>query len=233
MDLLLIFTIMILITVGSNSISYAESVDHVIFPSNSTLHGIPYKEWAAKWWIWWTGIPNDMHPVQKYPDAERCSVLQSGPVWYMPSAISGQGLMNYQCNIPQGKDIMFDLSGTECENGGVEGSMTDEELKVCAFNIDTPLNNIEMSVDGTRINVTKLGAPLKTDFFNVTYPENPLTIWGPVKPGTYRALSEGYYLFLHDLPPGKHMVKYSVVDILKGSVTQEPPSIGVYDVQIN
>jgi hypothetical protein len=65
-------------------------------------------------------VPYNIHPVQKYPDVARCAAMQAGPVWFMPSAMSGQGEMNFQCNIPQGKDIMFDLSGTECENGGVE-----------------------------------------------------------------------------------------------------------------
>ena len=213
-------------------VASAASSDHVMFPSNSTLHGLSFKDWAAKWWVWWAGIPNDIHPVQKFPDAARCAAMQNGPVWFMPSAQSGEGEMNFQCNIPQGKDIMFDLSATECENGGVEGTMTDDELRTCAFNINTPLSNIEFILDGTKIDVGKLGQPLQSDFFNIAYPENPVTIWGPVKPGTYRALSEGYYLFLHDLPPGKHIVKYKVADILKGSTVQEPPTIGTFDILV-
>ena len=50
---------------------------------------------------------------------------------------------------------MFDLSATECENGGVEGTMTDDELRACAFNINTPLSNIEFILDGTKIDVSK------------------------------------------------------------------------------
>ena len=228
----LYFFLLIFVCASWYGVASAASSDHVMFPSNSTLHGLSFKDWAAKWWVWWEGIPNDIHPLHKFPVVARCAAMQNGPVWFLPSSMSGQGEMNFQCNIPQGKDIMFDLSATECENGGVEGTMTDDELRACAFNINTPLSNIEFILDGTKIDVGKLGQPLQSDFFNIAYPENPVTIWGPVKPGTYRALSEGYYLFLHDLPPGKHIVKYKVADILKGSPVQEPPTIGTFDILV-
>jgi hypothetical protein len=61
----------------------------------------------------------------------------------------------------------------------------------------------------------------RTGFYNVTYPANPIDIWGPIKPGTYRAIATGYFLFLHDLSPGKHNITLHVVDLLKGN--EGPP----------
>ena len=174
----LYFFLLIFVCASWYGVASAASSDHVMFPSNSTLHGLSFKDWADEMVGMVGGIPNDIHPVQKYPDAARCAAMQNGPVWFMPSAQSGEGEMNFQCNIPQGKDIMFDLSATECENGGVEGAMTDDELRTCAFNINTPLSNIEFILDGTKIDVGKLGQPLQSDFFNITYPENPISHLG-------------------------------------------------------
>ena len=219
-----------IITSWNTTLSSASS-DHVVFPNDSKVQG-PNKEWVAKWWQWWIGIPNNTHPGQKYPDAERCSAMQDGPVWFLPSIFPGVGEVKYQCNIPHGKDVMVDLTSTECESGGVEGNLNDQELRECAFNINTPLSNIEVSVDGTKVDISGLGDPIQTDFFNVTYPKDPVTFWGPVQPGTYRAIAEGYFLFLHDLPPGKHIIETNVADILTGKLTSEPLAEGLYEINI-
>jgi hypothetical protein len=142
--------------------------------------------------------------------------MQEGQVWFLPNVLPGTGKVNYQCNVPFGKVIMLPISMTECESGGVEGIMNDQELKDCAFNINTPLDQIDVSLDGVKIDTSKLGSPIKTDFFNVTYPSNPLDVFGAVKPGTYRGIAEGYVLFFDDLPVGKHNISTKVVDVLKG-----------------
>ena len=214
----------------------AASSNFTIFPTNSTLNGIPYKELIAKWWQWDDSIPNDMHPLKKYPDAQRCSAMQNGEVWFLPNVLPGTGKVNYQCNVPFGKVIMLPISVTDCESGATEEIMSDEELKDCAFNIITPVNQIEVSIDGEKIDTSKLGAPIKTDFFNVTYPSNPIDVFGSVEPGTYRAIAEGYVLFFQDLPLGKHTIHTKVVDVLKGKEylkeIGEPPVEAIYEILV-
>lgn len=214
----------------------AASSNFTIFPTNSTLNGVPYKEWIAKWWQWDDSIPNDMHPLKKYPDAQRCSANQNGEVWFLPHILPGTGKVNYQCNVPFGKVIMLPLSMTDCESGATEEIMSDEELKDCAFNIITPVNQIEVSIDGEKIDTSKLGSAIRTDFFNVTYPSNPLDVFGSVEPGTYRAIAEGYAIFLQDLPLGKHIIHTKVVDVLKGKEylkeIGEPPVEGTYEILV-
>jgi hypothetical protein len=224
--------LLLLLIPNLNGKGSATNTDNVIFPTNSSLHGVPYKEWLVKWWVWRSGIPQDMHPEEKYPDVKRCSAMQDGPVWFMPVVSPGKGEVNYKCEIPLGKDIMLLLSPTSCDIG-VEGYLSDQGLQGCADNIRTPLNNIEVSVDGKKVNVDQLGKPILTDFFNVTYPTNPLTVWGPIKPGTYRAMAEGLFLFLHGLAPGKHIVETNVADILKGKDLPEPPAIGTFEILVH
>jgi hypothetical protein len=142
--------------------------------------------------------------------------MQEGPVWFLPNALPGEGIFNFQCNVPFGKVIMLPVSMTDCESGATEDIMDDNALKGCAFNVKTSSDLIEVSIDGEKVNATKLGNPIDSDFFNVTYPSNPLDAFGSVKPGSYRSIAEGFALFLHDLPVGKHNIHYKVTDFLTG-----------------
>lgn len=193
-----------------------------IFPKDSSPYGIPYSEWVGKWWAWWTGIPIDKHPAKDYSDFERCSAIQNGPVWFLPDILPGHGKINYECNIPVDKAILLPITTTFCEKvttitcGPIT---TDEELAESADNILTPVKNMEVTVDGIKVSLE--GYLVKTNFFNVTFPENPVDIFGPINPGTYRSLATGYFLFLHDLSPGEHNIELRVVDLLKGN--EGPP----------
>lgn len=212
----------------------AASPNYFTLPNDSTPAGVTGKELVGKWWTWWMGIPNDTHPLKKYADAQRCSVMQNGPVWFLPDVLPGVGTVNYICNVPLGKDIMLPLTTTICQTG-VEGNLTDKELADCADNILTPVSNIEATVDGKKVEIN--GSLVKTDFFNVTFPENPIDIFGPIKPGTSKAIATGYFLFLNDMTPGKHKIDLKVVDLLKGNEgpppRYDPPREGLFDIFVN
>ena len=189
-----------------------------IFTIDSTPYGSSYSEWIAKWWTWWVGIPIDKHPVKDYHDPERCSAMQNGPVWFLPDIIPGEGKINYKCNVPLDKAILLPITTTFCDSG-TAGPMSDTEIVECADNILTPLNNMKVVVDGKNMDLE--GSLVKTDFFNITIPKNPIDIWGKINPGTYKALATGYFVFLHDLSLGEHDIEMRVVDLLKGN--EGPP----------
>ena len=220
----LLIPVLFIIILSWNGITTASTASSNFnkFTIDSSPYGIPYSDWMVKWWTWWAGIPIDKHPVKDYSDSERCSVMQSGPVWFLPDIIPGQGKINYNCNVPLGKAILLPITTTFCEKSpkGTCGPMlTDNELAVAADNILTPINNMKVTIDGEKIDFT--GSLVKTNFFNLTFPENPIGIWGTINPGTYRAIATGYFLFFHDLSPGQHDIELRVVDLLKGN--EGPP----------
>jgi hypothetical protein len=222
----LLIPVLFIITLGLNGINTAAatsaSPNFNVFTVDSSPYGSPYSEWVAKWWSWWAGIPIDKHPVKDYSNSERCSVMQSGPVWFLPDIIPGEGKINYNCNIPPGKAILLPITTTFCENTTKVSCgpiTTDEELADAADNILTHLNNMEVIVDEIKIDLK--GSLVKTGFFNITFPQHPLDIWGNIPPGTYRAIATGYFLFLHNLSPGEHTIELRVVDLLKGN--EGPP----------
>ena len=113
---------------------------------------------------------------------------------------------------------MLPITTSNCDKG-FNPAMTDTELTECADNILTPTSNMLVTVDGTKIDVSRLLA--MTKFFNVTFPEPPIDIWGAIQPGTYKGIATGYFLFLHHLSSGKHEIGLHVVDLIKGN--EGPP----------
>lgn len=209
---------LISVLILSYTIDTVAGVNYGVFTSESSPYQTPYPEWIGKWWTWWVGIPNDVHPTNNYSDSKRCSIMQNGPVWFLPDILPGEGKIEYTCNIPSGKAILLPLTTTICERG-IEGPLSDTELSQCADNILTPVSNIDVTVDGKKVDVSKSNA--KTNFFNVTFPQDPATFMGKAQPGTYKGTATGYFLFLHDLPKGEHNIDMKVVDLLKGN--EGPP----------
>jgi hypothetical protein len=240
-DVTIVVSILLLGIIALISISLERVValqpSNVIFPNSSSFHGSTYKQWVENWWKWWIGIPNSIHPYH-FHNSAACSANQTGPVWFLPSITANEGLVTYECNIPAGKDIMLRLTSTECEigTGGVEKLTTDRELDDCVRNILTTKDYMVVTFDGESVNLNNLGPLIETDYFNVVYKKDPTDQWGKVDPGSYRAKATGFFLFLHDLSPGKHTIYSKVVDRL--TMEDEPgkvkfePSEGIYNIYI-
>jgi|SRR5580765_1387557 len=228
---LLIPTTLLMIHIGLTGTVNGVGPNYTTLSDGTTPVGLTGKELIGKWWTWVSSIPNDVHPEKKFPDAQRCSQMQNGSVWFLPDISAGAGNVNYNCSVPFGKDIILPITTSECDRG-TEGPLTEKELADCADNILTPTGNLEVIVDGTKVPVN--GPIVKTGFFNVTYPDNPIDLFGPVKPGTYKGIATGYFLYLNDMMPGKHKINLKVIDLLKGNEGPppifDPPRTGVYDI---
>ena len=233
-----LFLCILAVVLNGGAISASSNTTSVT--TNSTFYSVPNSELVAKWWQWWESIPDDRHPAMKYPDAERCSAMQEGAVWFLPDATELTTNENvppqkYLCEVPVGKSMLLPLSTSECNPGREIKEQTDDKLKACAFNIETPLNNIEVKVDGITLNISKLGKPIETGFFNITYPQNPARFWGDeIVSGTHRAIAQGYFLLINPLSPGKHTLEMKVSDDLTIQPGQDPPSYrkGLYEINI-
>lgn len=213
----IIIFLVLIVSFGSELTAVAASSNYTIFTKDSAPFDISYREWIGKWWIWWMGIPNDLHPTNNYSDFERCATMQNGPVWFLPDIIPGVGEVKVNCVIPGDKAILLPLTTTICEQGGEP--LSESELSECADNILTPVSNIMVSVDGKKVDVSR--SYDKSDFFNVTFPNDPVAFWGEIQPGTYKGIATGYFLFLSDLAHGQHIIDMKVVDLLKGN--EGPP----------
>jgi hypothetical protein len=195
-----------------------------IYSPNSSPHGIPYANWIAEWWKWWLGTPTGEHPGEGTYTPSKCTLHQHGPVWFMPD-ITGDTNPNVvrACTIPVGKSILLPLSMGEsdktdpCTSRLDLGPDLDSRIRDCATkNRESVIFN-EITVDGVNILNFKELYRATTDFFNVTIPKNPTIIFGPLEPGTYKAMADGYLLFLKPFSVGNHIVKYDLNEKLRDS----------------
>jgi hypothetical protein len=183
--------------------SYADSINPGVFSIDSAPYGIPYKEWITRWWQWTFSIPKDDHPRED-KTGEKCSVGQEGPVWFLTDIVES-GKVIRTCTIPVGKAILFPILSGECDYG-LPDVKNDLDLRKCAL-AGNEFGTIDATIDGVRLQNLEQYR-IQSDFFNLKIIEN--SIFEDAAAGTFRAMVDGFFVFLEPLPPGKHDIRFTV-----------------------
>ena len=166
------------------------------------------KKLSAQWWQWVLPIPPANNPL--VDDDAPCGVAQSGPFFFLVGTQGGSA--DRTCTIPEGKSIFFPVINffqtidKVVPAKGTANSPTNtpgEVRKLAIGNIDQA-HNLQASVDGVSINLDKARA--KSPPFLFTLGED--NIFG-APAGTYRALSDGYWVALKPLSVGEHTIEFS------------------------
>jgi hypothetical protein len=193
----------------SKSFVVGQEVNSGIFSDEPLIYGKSYSEWASKWWQWHISIPGKIHPRENYsPDT--CSINQDGPVWFLADGANRKP-EERTCTIPFGKAILVQVAGGECDYGEPELN-TDEKVKQC---VDSGNEGamVQASVDGKEV-MNFQDLRIGHYWFNITVPEDNIY---EERAGTYRALVDGWFLFVKPLSLGKHEIH------IKGDVTRIGP----------
>jgi hypothetical protein len=167
-----------------------------LFVPNSRPFGRTYPEWTTKWWQWVLSIAKTENPLVD-ENGKNCTINQSGPVWFLAGTL--QGHEERSCTIPTDKVILFPVINVEASAAEGDGT-TEEELAACVkFEMDQ-ITNMRAMIGGTDINELKRYR-IQSPLFNMTLPaDNVLGL--PAQ--TTKMMSEGYWLFLKPLEPGKY-----------------------------
>jgi hypothetical protein len=183
-----------------------------VLPVQSHAYGLSYGEWSARWWQWFFSLPLDSSPLFGTAD---CSFGQSGPVWFLGGGPSPRPY----CTVPAGTALFFPIINAECSTipGDNSGDTSEAGLRGCA-------NSLANLIDATTLNATLDGVPLTgLSQYRVQSPSFPI---GPL-PGpsnnnlgfyftgnltpagtTGESVSDGFYLMLHPLSPGRHLLHF-------------------------
>jgi hypothetical protein len=173
-----------------------------------------YGAWGARWWQWVFSIPVSRTPLIDATGA-RCAEGQSGAVWFLAGYFIGDPALTSvtrACAIPAGKTLFFPIVNAEYDPWGVEPAPTDDELR----------DDIRGVIDGTTARYATLdgvaiprldrgrGAAGPFTFEIPAGGDDLLTYWGyPGAPRTLdRAYSDGYWLMLPPLTPGRHVLRF-------------------------
>lgn len=202
-----IFVILLLLTSTTTSqFTWAQTATNTsssgfpaIFPPDSHPYGVSYGEWTAKWWRWTHSIPTENNP-QLDPTGEDCAQAQNqtGPVWFLAGTTGG--FAERTCTIPAGKAILIPIINAVYVGSAGE---TDEEMRTAVNEWINTASTIEASINGMPLQDIQ-NYRIQSPFFDDTLPND--NILGEPE-GTYRSISDGYWLFLEPLPPGQHEIR--------------------------
>lgn len=184
----------------------ADDMNPGVYAIDSKPFGASYGEWIARFVNWSAQIPEPVH-LSYYYTPEKCSMNQTGPVWFLAETFSG--IETRSCTIPHDKAILLPTMS------GVRWTDTTDPAPI---SYDDLLRDVRASNENAT-KVAKLdGMEIKnlnqyrahSPPFNITVVED--NVWDG-KAGTWLAAADGFFVFLEPLPVGKHTLE-TVVDLV-------------------
>src|SRR5918992_4981379 len=201
--LIMVGYFMLTATHTGSKLSFADSINPGVFALDSKPYGNSYEDWTIKFWQWLLAFPADKSPMTDQT-GELCGENQnsSSPVFFL--AFLGGGSAVRTCDVPAGKAILVPINVVECSYAEFPGAKTDEELHTCAEEDESSNPGLFLSVDGREFkDLEKYRVHSRA--FNVTFAENNVFA---TTPGPTRAVSDGYWVILEPLSPGKHDIHF-------------------------
>jgi hypothetical protein len=203
-----------------------------LFSKDEAPFKIPYDVWVSKYWNWDFSLNTD----EFTPKPDGCLINKSASlVMLMNTVVAGSP--HQVCEISSKQGIMIPMWIAWCDTGDpTYKDYSDEQLTKCAREVYN-LGNIRSEVKLDGLTVAKLDVRMSlmsgkldykinsltnvTEFysngFNITIPAD--THQAGQVPGTWRAGSHGWWVFLKPLPSGEHTVSYNVRVTPTGALT--------------
>jgi hypothetical protein len=186
-----------------------------VFPLDSKPFGTSYEDWTVKFWQWLISIPADRSPVTDQT-GERCGEKQGDlPVFFLAFSFRDGARVHRTCTLPTGKAILIPVNVVEVSFAEFPGAK-DDDLHKLATDDESSNPFVSLSVDGKEFNELKSTdgnrLPDLKEFrvhsraFELTLPDHP--IFKEARPGTTRAVSDGYWVILEPLQPGSHDIHF-------------------------
>ena len=171
-----------------------------VVPVRSAAYGGDYDEWSARWWQWALSIPERNHPIGDKTGA-RCGTKQRGNVWFLAGTFGGAATRS--CVVPAGKALFFPIINIVFLDRAGAGANPRRLLSTAQAAMDG-VTNLELTIDGNRIPKLR-GYRADASGFPVTIVEGNFLRQGG---GRYVGASDGYWVLLTPLPPGKHTIRF-------------------------
>jgi len=174
-----------------------------VFGPDARPYGLKYLDWTAKWWQWALSIPKEYSPLSN-DGGMNAPFGQSGPVWFLAGTFGGK--VSRACKIPVGKAILFPVSNHESSFSEFPNLKTEIELKACSKEDIDKVTTLVVKVDGIVLpEFTLKTCRLQSSLFDIVLPQN--NVLG-LPPGSTKAVSDGYWVFLQPLSEGTHDIYF-------------------------
>jgi hypothetical protein len=171
-----------------------------VVPVRSAAYGGTYDQWSTRWWQWALSIPERNHPIGDNTGA-RCGTKQRGNIWFLAGTFGGPATRS--CVVPAGKALFFPLINIVFLDRAGAGANPRRLLSTAQAAMDG-VTNLELTIDGKKMPRLR-GQRADASGFPVTIVDgNFLRQDG----GRYVGGTDGYWVLLSPLPPGKHTIRF-------------------------
>lgn len=186
---------------SKQQVTYADN--NLLVPIDGVVDGKRLDQYANKWWQWAKTLPRDTNAVVD-TTGEFCGVNQYGKVWFLAGGY-GTSLISRQCTLPKDKFIFFPIINmiymqnlrsskqTSCENVKYGAALNNDHL----LSIRASLNGKEFE----HANSFRIASKDCFDIYGLIDKKYNAPKW-------YPAATDGYWLMLKPLAPGKYTLKF-------------------------
>jgi hypothetical protein len=185
------------------------------FPPHAKPYGKSLGNWNAEWWNWMAQFPYADNPITDTDGSRGGAAYQpDGPVWFLAGNFGGVGTRTVE--IPPGKGLLFPLinsalwSPEDCVYIGAPTPCTADDL-ASALEIQygtAPL--MTATLDGHDIRALSEYRATSDAFTFEILPDSLGTDFGYTPGPRYPSVADGYYVMLKPLPPGEHILHFTV-----------------------
>ena len=179
--------------------------ESLLYTRESKPFGKSWEEWAASWCKWLLGLPKDVNPSLD-EIGEHCYQNQKDPeVWFLGGSFGNTIPIRRFCRIPQHKAILFPIVEKEDSFAEDIDLKHESELQVRAKEFMDRVKNLEVIVDGIRLQGLHRYR-VQSQIFDLNFPINNVY---NVKPGFTRSVCDGFWVFLRPFRAGQHEIHFS------------------------
>jgi hypothetical protein len=195
---------------GNPAFAGDEGNPQILPPSFSAV----YSELSVAHWKWTYSIPAENHPLLQDGKVDLSQDQPSGPIWFLGGSFAAVpdnnggyvATANRIGTVPDDKALFFPILDAECSVAEGNGAKY-VQLRDCAISDIDPAAGLACVIDGKPVK------HLEQYRF-----QSRLFVWGPLPAnnllgfaaGTVSpAVSDGYFLLLYPLSPGKHTIHFT------------------------
>jgi hypothetical protein len=175
----------------------SENNDITIFSVKACPFGKTWSEWTAMWWQWILSIPKNQNPG----NGHNVSLDQKDRnVFFLAGSFGGS--VKRDVVVPAGKALFFPI--INFTTSYAEDTHLKSEIDMIAEakkDVDDIIEK-QVTIDGMSLRDLEKYR-IASQPFDINYPPDNVF---QAQSGQTRGVSDGYWLFLYPLPPGKHKI---------------------------
>ncbi len=186
-------------------------VDPRLVPTNGTIEGRTYHEWAAAWWQWVVSFAPDINPAFD-TTGQHAGEGQQGSVFTLAGTFGGDATRTI--TVPYGRFLFFPAFTAEWDTTpglpnplNLPDPLSIHDLRRIT-NYSVNGTTVACTIDGVRVaGLSRYRARTPVFSFNIDPELNE--VFGYPSAYVRTAVADGYWVFLKPLPLGRHTIHFS------------------------